>query len=84
MSHSIDILHMVKDVFEDIEFDTNATSELCCLKEVDLDFDLQYGGDYEYCSSESGHESDSSVESLSSTCTVSDITSDISDIMTMN
>jgi superfamily II DNA helicase RecQ len=26
MSHAIDILHMIKDVFEDFEFDTNATS----------------------------------------------------------
>lgn len=84
MLHAHDIVHMVKDVFEDFEFDMNATSELCCFEEVNLDFDLHCGGNYEYCSSESDHDSDSSVESLSSTCTVSDITSDISDVMPMN
>ena len=61
-----------------------AAAQHICYHLNQLDFDLQYGGDYEYCSCESGHESDSSVESLSSTCTVSDITSDISDVMTMN
>jgi len=59
-SHASDILLMVRDVFEDFEFDTCVSLDQTLTPDIDLD----YGG--EYASTSSDSDSDSSMESQTS------------------
>ena len=60
--HAVDILYMVRDVFEDFELDMSC--DLNCEDDLSWNFDLGYGGIYKNGSSADEHSGTSNDSEL--------------------